>query len=719
MKAKFIKFSILWWSCILVPCFGIAQKNPHSIPLGETNRDSLRKVINSPGNPVLHIEALRNLAYSYIENRRDSAMYYYENLMSLVDQTKNKLWEADASNSIGFLSYVSGNYPRSLQFLLRALEIAGNPDTEKDTWDSSDHSLVNPRIARLTVLARTHLHLAGLYGYTGNYKDNVAEQLFHFTAAEKIATEINDQVMLSLVNMNLGRHYYFREVLDSALTHIQKALEFIRQTGYTKYKGSALMTMGNIYLGLKQTDRAKQAFQESVQASLDNNNLRSLGDVHLSIARFFHETNQTDSSIVYGQLGLNNFQTTGILSGVISACNQLSETYLSMQRTDSAFKYLHMAMQVSDSLNTGEKLRRFQTMNLDERLRQQLSEKEKEAYRNQVRTYGLLAGLAVFFIIALLLYRNSRQKEKTNRILANQKQILETTLGELKATQTQLIQSEKMASLGELTAGIAHEIQNPLNFVNNFSEVNKELTVELEDELDKGNYTDARDIAKDIRDNEIKINHHGKRADAIVKGMLAHSRSGSGQKEPTDINALCDEYLRLAYHGLKARDKNFEASFHFKPDSTLPKINLVPQDIGRVLLNLINNAFQAVNGFGEKPMVIVTTLKRDNIVEIKVADNGPGIPDAIRDKIFQPFFTTKPTGQGTGLGLSLSYDIVNAHGGSISVISNYNEPGTITVNSFNSPLGGPKGGPPGGSISVISNNNEPGTGTEFVISLPQ
>jgi len=671
MKTKFIKFSILWWAGILVPCFSIAQKNPHSLPLGEPNRDSLRKVINSPGNPVLHIEALRNLAYSYIENRRDSAMYYYEKLISLVDQTKNKLWEADASNSIGFLSYVSGNYPRSLQFLLRALEIAGNPDTEKDTWDPSDHSLVNPRVARLTVLARTHLHLAGLYGYTGNYKDNVEEQLFHFTATEKIATDIGDQVMLSLVNMNLGRHYYFRNVLDSALTHSQKAVKFIQQTNYTKYKGSALMNIGNIYLGLRQVDLAKRSFYESIRASLDNNNLRSLGDGYLSLAAFFHETGHPDSSIVYAQHGLYSFQTTGILSGVISACNQLSETYLSMQQTDSAFKYLHKAMQVSDSLNTGEKLRRFQTMDLDERLRQQQSEKEKEAYRNQVRIYALGAGLTVVFIIALLLYRNSRQKEKTNQALASQKRVLETTLGELKSTQSQLIQAEKMASLGELTAGIAHEIQNPLNFVNNFSELSQELLDEMISELDSGHTTEAKEIADDVIQNLEKINYHGKRADAIVKGMLQHSQNSKGVKEPTDINLLCDEYLRLSYHGLRAKDKSFNATIKTDFDATIGNINIIPQDIGRVVLNLYNNAFYAVNEKRKQtteeyePTVSISTKKINGKIEIHVVDNGNGISQIILDKIFQPFFTTKPTGQGTGLGLSLSYDIVKAHGGQL------------------------------------------------------
>jgi signal transduction histidine kinase len=239
-----------------------------------------------------------------------------------------------------------------------------------------------------------------------------------------------------------------------------------------------------------------------------------------------------------------------------------------------------------------------------------------------------------------------------------------------------------MASLGELTAGIAHEIQNPLNFVNNFSEVSSELIDEMNEELDKGDLEEAKAISSDLKQNLEKINHHGKRADAIVKGMLAHSRSSSGEKVPTDINALADEYLRLSYHGLRAKDKSFNADFELNLDPNLPKVAVIPQDIGRVLLNLINNAFQACATEGiEKPTVTVTTTRVKSPsgdsrlpdgqvgVQISVSDNGPGIPDEIKDKIFQPFFTTKPTGQGTGLGLSLSYDIVKAHGGEIIVES--------------------------------------------------
>ncbi|MBK9332004.1 MAG: nuclear transport factor 2 family protein [Ignavibacteria bacterium] len=257
--------------------------------------------------------------------------------------------------------------------------------------------------------------------------------------------------------------------------------------------------------------------------------------------------------------------------------------------------------------------------------------------------------------------------------LENKNRELEATMNELKATQAQLIQSEKMASLGELTAGIAHEIQNPLNFVNNFSELNTELLSELEDEIEKGNTAEMKALTDDIKANEQKINHHGKRADAIVKGMLQHSRTSSGVKEPTDINALADEYLRLAYHGLRAKDKSFNATMKTDFDENIGNVNVVPQDTGRVILNLITNAFYAVNEKkkqnkqGYEPTVSVSTKNAGEKIEIRVSDNGNGITQKVVDKIFQPFFTTKPTGEGTGLGLSMSYDIIKSHGGEIKV----------------------------------------------------
>jgi two-component system, NtrC family, sensor kinase len=292
--------------------------------------------------------------------------------------------------------------------------------------------------------------------------------------------------------------------------------------------------------------------------------------------------------------------------------------------------------------------------------------------------------------VRMLSAQNLAHEREKQEILASQNELLEKQVTErtselnqslthLKQTQSQLIQSEKMASLGELTAGIAHEIQNPLNFVNNFSEVSTELIDEMNEEINKGDMKEAKLIAQDLKENLEKINHHGKRAGDIVKGMLQHSRKSSGQKELTDINALADEYLRLSYHGLRAKDKNFNADMKTDFDESIGKINIIPQDIGRVLLNFFNNAFYAVNeqkshnSISYAPTVFVRTQKFDGKIQITVRDNGNGIPQKILDKIFQPFFTTKPTGQGTGLGLSLSYDIVKAHGGEIKVKSKEEE----------------------------------------------
>jgi two-component system NtrC family sensor kinase len=275
--------------------------------------------------------------------------------------------------------------------------------------------------------------------------------------------------------------------------------------------------------------------------------------------------------------------------------------------------------------------------------------------------------------------------ERTHELTV-QKEELQKAIDELKATQNQLIQSEKMASLGELTAGIAHEIQNPLNFVNNFSEVSAELCQELEEEIDKtslpGEEKDyIKEIISDLNQNQQKITHHGRRADSIVKGMLQHSRLSTGEKEPTDINALADEYMRLAYHGLRAKDKEFNAALVTDFDPSIGMVDVMPQDLGRVFLNLFTNAFYAVaekkkmlastnEGATYKPEVKISTKKFDNRLFIRVTDNGIGMPESVKAKIFQPFFTTKPTGQGTGLGLSMSYDIVTkAHGGTLDVIT--------------------------------------------------
>jgi signal transduction histidine kinase len=289
------------------------------------------------------------------------------------------------------------------------------------------------------------------------------------------------------------------------------------------------------------------------------------------------------------------------------------------------------------------------------------------------------------------------QEQEKQALLASQNETLETqvaqrtgelqrSLTELRATQAQLIQKEKMASLGELTAGIAHEIQNPLNFVNNFAEVSTELVAELKEAQAAADAEEVEALADDLSQNLSKISHHGRRAAAIVKGMLEHSRTSTGARAPTDVNALADEYLRLAYQGLRAKDKTFNAKLETDFASGLPPVPAAGADLGRVLLNLLGNAFYAVQKrqqageAGYVPTVSVHTRQLGPQVEIQVADNGTGMPEEVQTRVFQPFFTTKPTGEGTGLGLSLSYDIITkGHGGTLAVASQPGQGTTFTI----------------------------------------
>jgi len=384
----------------------------------------------------------------------------------------------------------------------------------------------------------------------------------------------------------------------------------------------------------------------------------------------------------------------------------LSKIYEELDDLGNAFAYLKIHQEITEESEKLDELNRIADAEVKEildRSRKEIEVLEQEQFesiqKNRIQRLWIISitgALLSALVILLVLFRNNKNKQKANKLLLSQKEKIQDTLEKLEATQTQLIQSEKMASLGELTAGIAHEIQNPLNFVNNFSEINQELLLEVREGIASGNLEEVKDIIEDLTENEVKISEHGKRADSIVKGMLLHSRTATGEKTETDINALCDEYLRLAYHGLRAKDRNFNADFETQLDPSLPKIKVVPQDIGRVLLNLFNNAFcaasdealhvrqiisegQAKADSNFMAKLNVSTKLLDDKIQISISDNGPGIPEDIRDKIFQPFFTTKPTGEGTGLGLSLAYDIVKAHGGQLKLETDENEGSTFFI----------------------------------------
>jgi two-component system, NtrC family, sensor kinase len=475
-------------------------------------------------------------------------------------------------------------------------------------------------------------------------------------------------------SINFGTAFLYSNQLDSAFVHLQK---MYNETLHDKeWHPVLLMFFGDLQFRLGKQQVALNYLRQSILIFQNNMDHYSTSDACRIIAGCFKEMNQVDSSIYYATKGLSEAQSIGYKTTILGTSKLLAEQYESKD-VKKALYYRKVFDSVNDGLYGANRVKSLQKTLSVEQERQRNIEAERIAWQNQLRQYGLLAGLGIFLMIAFILYRNNKQKQKANKVL-------EATLSNLKATQSQLIQSEKMASLGELTAGIAHEIQNPVNFVNNFSEVNKELVDELQTEPKAGNAEEAIAISNDIKENEEKINHHGKRADAIVKGMLQHSRISTGVKEPTDIIALADEYLRLAYHGLRAKDKEFNATMNTDFDKSVGKINIIPQDIGRVLLNLYNNAFYAVNekkkqaGDTYEPTVSVSSKKMGDKVILTVKDNGNGIPQKVLDKIFQPFFTTKPTGVEPGLGLSLNYDIVKAHGGEIKVDSKEGE-GTIFI----------------------------------------
>jgi signal transduction histidine kinase len=418
--------------------------------------------------------------------------------------------------------------------------------------------------------------------------------------------------------------------------------------------------------------------RRSADLAIKYNEPFNLVGAYEAIAAFYEKDNQLDSTIYYTKKRFDLSQKTAVKFDVEKSAALLAKLYYGRDN-NAAVQYYHIATSIRDSLFNEANGRQVLILNITEQQHEADLQRAALAYQNKLKLYALVGILALVVVILIITWANKEKKARANKLL-------ESTLQDLRQTQTKLIQSEKMASLGELTAGIAHEIQNPLNFVNNFSEVNTELIDEMQQEIDEGDYEEVKALAGDIKENQLKISQHGKRADFIVKGMLQHSRTSTGERQETNINTLADEFLKLSYHGLRAKDKSFDANMVTYFDENLPRLNVVQQDIGRVLLNLFNNAFYAVNqkaktaGADYNPEVTVTSSVENGEVVIKVKDNGMGIPDAIKDKIMQPFFTTKPTGEGTGLGLSLSYDIVvKGHGGTINVDTKEGEFTTFTV----------------------------------------
>lgn len=644
--------------------------------IAQLNLDSLKKTAISETNDSLRYIAVRNLYNYYEELNRDSALHFANQELILAQKNNKKLIEVLALGNIAYQLAGQGKFAASLDHLLRGFKIAEDPRNEVDEkWSIYTRKIEGSK--RLLLLSYIHHMFAVLMRNT----QNVEQEIFHFHKAREIALKINYMPRVLLASMNLGKAYLNINKTDSALAFELEAIHLAIKENYKKYLGNSYTILGDIYLAKNDKQRAKENYYEAIRAATGENNEVGLAGIYYTLSKFLLSERKADSALLYAKKSIDIFlhvgSTTSSIVSVGGLYQNLYMCYSALNQFDSAYKYQGLAMVTLDTLYRRriKNLSEFQNLSFMNQLEMQKMEQEKVVYENKVRTWFLLSGIGVLLLLSLLFYRNNRQKHKA-------KIKIEKAYENLKITQQQLIQSEKMASLGELTAGIAHEIQNPLNFVNNFSEVNTELVDELENEISSGNKDHALDITRDIRHNQEKILHHGKRADGIVKSMLQHSRKTSGKKEPVDLNKLADEYLRLAYHGLRAKDHSFNVKLETDYDPSVGKITLDAQEIGRVLLNLLNNAFYASNekrihlGNKFEPTVSIKTKRKGNTVEVQVSDNGNGILPANLDKIFQPFFTTKPTGQGTGLGLSLSYDIIKAHGGDIQAESNPGE-GTI------------------------------------------
>jgi two-component system NtrC family sensor kinase len=624
--------------------------------------DSLKKLILTAKDDTSKAILYRKLGNLYLYSRPDSDLLLQQRGIQLSQKANYLQGVAKALNDEGIVFSVTGNYPKALNAFLPALRI---------NEQSNDPLLIAVNLSNIGLV----------YADEGDYRQCIVYNL----RAKAIDEAIHSERPLTNDLLDLGDSYEKLNILDTALLYTRQAYQHALKLKDADNIGIATNNLGNIYAKLDKPLTALDYYRKAMPFEKQADNDDAKCETTLGMAKIFMKLGQPDSGLYYARQSIAAGRHGGFTAQVLAASQFLTEYFEKQGRLDSAFRYQKMSITAKDSLFSQEKTKAVQNLSFAERQRQQDIQERDAAYKANLRFYIMAVVIASLFVLAIVFWRNNRQKQKANHLLREQKEEIASqrddlgrTLEELKVTQNQLVQREKMASLGELTAGIAHEIQNPLNFVNNFSEVNEEMLEELKAESTKPKAErDGQlesELINDLIDNQRKIKHHGKRADFIVKGMLEHSRTSTGERQLTNINVLADEFLKLSYHGLKAKDKDFEAELITNFDNSLPRMNIVQQDIGRVLVNLYNNAFYAVNqkaktaGPDYKPFVEVSTATENGSILVKVKDNGNGIPDAIKDKIMQPFFTTKPTGEATGLGLSLSYDIVvKGHGGSISV----------------------------------------------------
>jgi two-component system, NtrC family, sensor kinase len=627
----------------------------------DRNRDSLKHELVIAKNDTSRVLVMADLASAYNGFYPDTVNFYGKEALKLAERINFSRGKVRSLITLGLGVQLEGEYPQSFDYLYQGLKIAEDRNYVLET-------------------AICYSSIGNAYWFLGDYTKAVDIAKKSQNIFKTILNRQGVREWMLFNDLLLGQSYLEYQ-LDSSYTYLLQYYDATMQDKF--WHPVALYNLSDCLFRRGDHKSSFNYAREGIAGAIANGDNLTEAEACAAISGFFNKIQEHDSAIYYASEGLRAANSIAYGLGIYKNSKMLAEAYEQFN-VKEALHYRKIYDSVNESMYGVKKVQDLQKTLAEEQHRQQQIQQEQIENENRLKQYAFIGGLFVMGLIASILYRNNRQKQKINIVL-------ESTLANLKSTQSQLIQAEKMASLGELTAGIAHEIQNPLNFVNNFSELSNELIDEMKEEFIKGEKEQGFAIADDIKQNLEKINHHGKRADAIVKGMLQHSQSGSGVKELTNINALTDEYLRLAYHGLMAKDKTFNATMKTDFDPSIGNINIIPQDIGTVLLNLYNNAFFAVNEkinsapTGYEPQVSVSTRlvpvsensllsagtalirQSANSIIISVKDNGNGIPPKILDKIFQPFFTTKPTGQGTGLGLSLSYDIVKAHGGELRV----------------------------------------------------
>ena len=674
---------------------------PLSLPLTPAQSrpriDSLQALLATAPPDTTRVLLLAQLAYEHTQTDPLATIAFGKQALQLAQQLQFRRGEALALVRLGSGFREAGNYPAALQVGLQGLRLA--------------EVLRNPEI-----IGRAFNALGYLYWEQGNSRPALA----YFFRAKAVAEASRNLTLQTRVMGNIGNVYFQLNRLDSARLYSQAGYALdLSQRDLTSEVGDAA-TLGNIYAGLNRPQLALRYYRSSIRRATGQRITFALCRAYLGQARLVQRQlgPRADSALYFGRQALAAGQQGHYPKGLLEASQFLAAAHAARHDSAAAFRYLTLASATRDTLFGQTRMAQVQALDVSERLRQQeLADQQAQVVKER-RYHWLLAALASTVPVLLLLWRTNRLRQHANELLnaqniqiATQRDELSTTLTQLTATQAQLVQAEKMAFLGELTAGIAHELQNPLNFVKNFAEVSTDLVDDMAEDRDQASRNTAleREVLAGLKQNLQKISQHGQRASSIIKDMLEHSRTGTSQRQPTNINELTEEYLRLAYQSRHPNDPTLDIRLTTAYDPALPPVAVSPQNLGRVLLNLFTNAFYAVeqrqnaSTTGYVPEVTVSTHHlADSHVEIRVRDNGNGIPDVVKDKVFQPFFTTKPASKGTGLGLSLSYDIVTqGHGGTLTLTS---QEGAFTEFVITLPIG-----PAGPSSPPVATESKPGT----------